>query len=250
VTEKSRAVGASPAAVRSVARLHTTIAHDLGVAIVSGQYQPGDVLPGEIEFSAHLKVSRSAYREAVRMLAAKGLVESRTKTGTRVSDRGRWNMLDPEVLAWAFVNEPPEAFVRSLFELRLIIEPAAAGLAATRRSVVQLARLGHALEEMGRHGLASAAGRQADHDFHNMILIAADNEPLAALSSTITAAVRWTTAYKHRKNAVPRNPIDDHGAVFDAIAAGDAARAREAMTMLVSLALDDTRTVLATPPEA
>jgi len=244
VRYKASVGGATPSNGRPVTRIHTTIAHDLGVAIVSGQYQPGDVLPGEIEFSAHLKVSRSAYREAVRMLAAKGLVESRTKIGTRVSERARWNMLDPEVLAWAFVNEPPQAFVRSLFELRLIIEPAAAALAATRRTAAQLAKLGHALEEMGRHGLATVAGRQADHDFHNMILLAADNEPLAALSSTITAAVRWTTAFKYRKNAVPRNPLDDHGAVFEAIAAGDVARAREAMTVLVSLALDDTRTVL------
>lgn len=246
MTDKSSAgagEGVSPVR-RPLNRIHTTIARDLGVAIVSGQYQPGEVLAGEIEFSAQLKVSRSAYREAVRMLAAKGLVESRTKTGTRVSERARWNMLDPEVLAWAFVNEPPHAFVRSLFELRLIIEPAAAALAATRRTAPQLAKLGHALEEMGRHGLATAMGRQADHDFHSLILLAADNEPLAALSSTITAAVRWTTVFKYRKNAVPRDAIGDHGAVFEAIAAGDATRAQTAMTALVSLALADTQTVL------
>jgi len=244
VTDRSSGGALGASGRQPVTRIHTTIARDLGVAIVSGQHQPGDILPGEVEFSAQLKVSRSAYREAVRILAAKGLVESRTKTGTRVSERARWNMLDPEVLAWAFVNEPPEAFVRSLFELRLIIEPAAAALAATRRSAAQLAKLGHALEEMGRHGLSTPAGRQADHDFHNLILLAADNEPLAALSSTITAAVRWTTVFKYRKNAIPRSPIDDHGAVFEAIALGDAAQARETMTTLVSLALDDTRTVL------
>lgn len=236
MTEKTSA-GAAP-------RIHTSIARDLGVAIVSGQYQPGAVLPGEIEFSAQLKVSRSAYREAVRMLAAKGLVESRTKTGTRVSERSRWNMLDPEVLAWAFVNEPPEPFVRSLFEMRLIVEPAAAALAAVRRTEPQLARMREALEGMGRHGLGTAEGRRADQDFHSLILLATGNEPLASLSSTITAAVRWTTAFKYRKNAVPRDPLDDHGAVFAAIAASDAAQARETMTALVSMALEDTSTVL------
>ena len=225
-------------------RIHGTIAHDLGVDIVTGRYEPGETLPGEIEFAHSLGVSRSAYREAVRMLAAKGLVESRTKTGTRVSERSRWNMLDPEVLAWAFVNEPPEPFVRSLFEMRLIVEPAAAALAATRRTEPQLARMRQALEGMGRHGLSTPEGRQADQDFHSLILLATGNEPLASLSSTITAAVRWTTAFKYRKNAVPRDPLDDHGAVFAAIAAGDAAQAREAMTALVSLALEDTSTVL------
>ena len=93
-------------------RIHGSIAHDLGVAIVTGRYQPGDVLFGEIEFSEQLKVSRGAYREATRMLAAKGLVESRPKTGTRVSPRSRWNLLDPDVLAWMFEGEPSEAFVR------------------------------------------------------------------------------------------------------------------------------------------
>ena len=58
-------------------RIHGTIAHDLGVAIVTGHYRPGEILPGEVEFSEQLQVSRSAYREAVRILAAKGLVESR-----------------------------------------------------------------------------------------------------------------------------------------------------------------------------
>ena len=74
--------------------------------------------------SEGLAVSRTAYREAVRTLSAKGLVESRPKAGTRVSERGRWNLLDPDVLAWAFETEPGEAFIRDLFELRKIVEPA------------------------------------------------------------------------------------------------------------------------------
>jgi DNA-binding FadR family transcriptional regulator len=140
-------------------RVHGSIAHDLGVAILTGQYAPGDRLPGEIEFSEQLKVSRSAYREAVRILAAKGLVESRPKTGTRVSDRSRWNVLDPEVLGWSFASEPSEEFIRDLFELRMIVEPAAAELAAIRRNGADLARMGHALGEMARLGLATEEGR-------------------------------------------------------------------------------------------
>src|SRR3954468_5928255 len=92
-------------------RLHGSIAHQLGVAILTGHYRPGEILPGEVEFSEQLQVSRSAYREAVRILAAKGLVESRPKAGTRVSDRERWNLLDPDVLAWAFEGEPSDAFI-------------------------------------------------------------------------------------------------------------------------------------------
>lgn len=114
-------------------RLHGAVAHKLGTAILSGDYAPGDTLSGEVEFSKSLDVSRSAYREAIQVLTAKGLVDSRPKIGTRVLPRSRWNLLDPDVLAWAFAGEPDLDFIRSLFELRGIIEPAAAALAADRR---------------------------------------------------------------------------------------------------------------------
>ncbi|MGZ3272502.1 MAG: FadR/GntR family transcriptional regulator [Caulobacteraceae bacterium] len=212
----------------------------MGVAIVTGKYKPGDILPGEVEFSEHLKVSRPAYREAVRILAAKGMVESRPKTGTRVSDRTRWNLLDPDVLAWAFEGEPSEAFIRDLFELRMIVEPAAADLAARRRDALDLAKMGHALEEMARHGLDSAAGQAADQIFHQSLLRAAHNAPLASLSSSVEAAVGWTTIFKQRKRKLPRDALPDHRALFYAIAEGDPEGARAAMIELLNLALLDT----------
>ncbi len=221
-------------------RIHGSIAHDLGVAIVTGRYKPGDTLSGEIEFSEQLKVSRGAYREATRMLAAKGLVESRPKTGTRVSPRSRWNLLDPDVLAWMFEGEPSEAFIRDLFELRMIVEPAAAECAAQRRTGEDLARMGHALEEMARHGLTTPEGRAADQSFHHLILEATGNEPLTTLSSTIAAAVGWTTIFKQRNRRLPRDPLPEHRALYAAIAEGAPAAARAAMTVLVRLALEDT----------
>jgi len=225
-------------------RIHGSIAHDLGVAIVTGRYRPGDILSGEIAFSEQLRVSRGAYREATRMLAAKGLVESRPKTGTRVSARSRWNLLDPEVLAWMFEGEPSREFIRDLFELRLIVEPAAADYAAQRRTGQDLARMGHALEEMARHGLSTAEGRAADQSFHNIILEATRNEPLITLSSTIAAAVGWTTIFKQRNGRLARDPLPDHRALYSAIADGDPVAARAAMTELVRLALEDTELVL------
>lgn len=221
-------------------RIHGSVARTLGVAILAGRHSPGDVLPGEIEFSEQLGVSRTAYREAIRILSAKGLVESRPKTGTRVSARSRWNLLDPDILAWAFEGEPSEAFIRDLFELRMIVEPAAAALAAERRSGHDIARMGHALEEMGRHGLATEEGRAADQAFHNIILEAARNGPLLALSSSIAAAVTWTTIFKHRGRGLPRDPMADHRALYETIVAGDPEAARAAMTELVRLALADT----------
>lgn len=221
-------------------RIHGTIAHDLGVAILTGRHQPGETLPGEIEFAQSLGVSRSAYREAIRILIAKGLVESRTRTGTRVSSRERWNLLDPEVLAWSFESEPSEAFVRDLFELRMIVEPAAAELAAKRRKPSDLALMREAIEGMRRHGLATPEGRAADQCFHSAILAAARNAPLMTLSSSIEAAVSWTTIFKQRERALPRDPLPDHERLYDAIAAADPVAARAQMAELVRLALDDT----------
>ncbi|MEW9856645.1 FadR/GntR family transcriptional regulator [Novosphingobium sp. M1R2S20] len=222
-------------------RLHGAIAHKLGTDILSGKYAPGDVLGGEVAFAEELKVSRSAYREAIQVLTAKGLVASRPKAGTRVLPRDRWNLLDPEVLGWAFAGEPDVEFVRSLFELRAIVEPAAARLAAQRRDKADLKTMKDALAAMRTHTLTTELGRAADRDFHNAILQATRNDALKVLSASIGAAVNWTTQFKQRSRALPRNPIPDHVKVYDAIAAGDANAAADAMNVLVDLALEDTR---------
>jgi DNA-binding FadR family transcriptional regulator len=220
-------------------RIHGTIAHDLGVAIVGGIRKPGEILGGEIEASAALGVSRTAYREAIRILSAKGLVESRPKAGTRILPRRHWNMLDPDVLAWAFEGEPETGFILDLFELRAVIEPAACAFAARRRTDDDLAVMRTALADMARLTLATAEGQAADQQFHRAILTAARNEPLAALASTVGAAVRWTTKFKQRERELPRDAQPDHEKVCEAIAAGDPAAAREAMSELLRLALAD-----------
>jgi len=220
--------------------IHSGIAHDLGIAIVSGKYPPGTLLSAEERFSSENKVSRGTYREATRILAAKGLVYSRTKSGTRVSERSSWNMLDLDVLAWMFESQPSEAFVRSIFELRSIVEPGAAALAAQRRDERQLARMGHALQEMERLGLQSVEGRAADQTFHYLILEATRNEPLVTLSSSIAAAVEWTTMFARRGKHALRDPMPDHFAVYDALVRGDSDAARSRMAQLVANAFIDT----------
>lgn len=220
-------------------RIHGTVARSIGIEIVAGARKPGDFLGGEIEASEELGISRTAYREAIRILAAKGLVESRPKAGTRITPRTRWNLLDPDILAWTFEGEPQRQFIVDLFELRAVIEPAAAGFAADRRSAADLADMGSALAVMREYGLADERGRAADQRFHRAILDAARNEPLAALASTVGAAVHWTTKFKQRRRALPRDPLPDHQRVYAAIEAADARAARDAMSDLLVLALED-----------
>jgi len=220
-------------------RKHQAVASQLAIAILSGEYQPGDSLDGEIEQSLALGVSRTAYREAMRTLVAKGLIESRPKAGTHVTPRHRWNLLDPDILAWMFTRRPDEHFVRDLFELRGIIEPAAAALAARRRGQDHLDTMAEALAQMGDLGLSETEGQEADRRFHRAILQASGNEALASLSSSVGAAVQWTTHYKQRASKAPRDPLPEHIAVYAAIEAADPVAATHTMTELLDLALAD-----------
>jgi DNA-binding FadR family transcriptional regulator len=126
----------------------------------------------------------------------------------------------------------------------MIVEPAAAELAAKLRNARQLSRMGHALELMAQHGLDTKTGQAADEQFHAIILEATDNELLVSLSGSIAAAVRWTTFFKYRTSQQFVDPIPLHQALFEAIADSDPAAAREATAVLVLQAQHDTEAAL------
>ncbi|GGB39259.1 GntR family transcriptional regulator [Sphingomonas metalli] len=224
---------------------HAQVAREMGIAIVTGRYPPGSNLPGEHEIAARRGIARSVVREALRMLGAKGLLESKPRAGTRVRDRAEWNLLDPDLLAWMFEGEPPADFVRSLFQLRLIVEPAAAELAAVTRTPAQLAAMDEALDQMALHGLATPEGQAADQRFHHLVLHATQNELLVSLAVTIGSAVRWTTIYKYRNSRHPRDPMPEHRLLYDAIAAQDPAAARAATVTLITEAEAATAAIVA-----
>jgi DNA-binding FadR family transcriptional regulator len=139
--------------------LHGQIVHAIGRQIVNGDIRPGEVVPVE----AGLTASRTVLREVIKVLAAKGLVESRPRTGTRVRPRHAWNLLDPDVLAWHQEGASTAAFLRQLSEVRLIVEPAAAELAARRAGESELQAIDEAYRDMvagggrTRHAHAAAA---------------------------------------------------------------------------------------------
>jgi DNA-binding FadR family transcriptional regulator len=237
---------AAPNAPNDRRRLHGSIAHDIAVAIVGGVYPPSSILPNEDQFSQQLAVSRTAYREAIRILSAKGLVESRPKIGTRVTERSKWSLIDPDVLAWHFEIEPSPTYLDQLFELRLMIEPRFAGLAAERNGPDDIKRLGEALARMEALTLQSPEGERADLDFHHAIIIATKNEALLALSPGIGATIRWSTRLTMRRplplqdDPIPDH-LPDHRVVFEAIARHDGTDAFAAMDRLVRESFADLR---------
>jgi DNA-binding FadR family transcriptional regulator len=220
-------------------RLHGTIARRLGIAILAGEYNPGDRLDTESAASEQLAVSPTTYREAMRILVAKGLVDARPRVGTRINARTKWRLLDVDVLEWMFETEPDVALLNSLFELRNLVESAAAGLAATRRSNEHLEAMRASLGTMAVHTLATARGRQADLEFHATLLDATGNPYIISLSRGVIAAISTTNLFKQRRRHVWRDPIPDHVRVFAAIEDRDSARAQKAMSDLIELARTD-----------
>lgn len=231
--------GPEPRPAPKPLRVHGTIARELGLAIVSGRLRPGHVLDGEIEASSRRHVSRTAYREAIRILSAKGLVHSRPRTGTRVSEMTEWHLLDPDVLSWMFSGEPRPEVLHGVFELRKIVEPAAAAVAAVRRRQQHLDQMRSALDDMALYTLRKPRGREADKAFHAALLAATQNPFIISMTNGVTAAVNSLTEFKLRVTEMDRNPVPDHFRVYDAIAAKDASGAHKAMSKLIRLAILD-----------
>ncbi len=219
--------------------LHGQVAHDIGARIVRGELAPGFTLPNEADLGAELNVSRTALREAIKLLAAKGLVESRPKTGTRIRPRASWNMLDPDVLSWLVSDAAFEDYADDLFEMRRVIEPAAAAIAATRGDKAAIAEIENAYQDMVAAGEDIEAGVEPDLRFHKGILVATGNEFIAPLGALIASALATSFRISSTPPGAKLNSLPRHEAVLLAIAAGDAERARKAMELLLSDAMED-----------
>jgi DNA-binding FadR family transcriptional regulator len=225
--------------------LHGQVAHDLGGRIMCGELAPGAVLPNEADFSASLHVSRTALREAIKVLAAKGLVESRPKTGTRVRPRTDWNLLDPDVLAWQFAAGPFTRFIEDLFELRQMIEPQAAALAARRAGATEVERIEEAYLGMEKAGNDSDLWIDPDLRFHQAIIRATGNELLWPLGAIIETALATSFRLSSADWDGPIHSLPLHRAILDAIRERNPDAAQAAMLRLLDGAADDVRHALA-----
>src|SRR6478736_7231427 len=149
--------------------VHIWLAGEIGLRIVRGDYPPGTILPNEAKWSETFDVSRSAVREAIKMLMAKSLLASRPKVGSWVEPKEHWNLLDRDVLSWYAASPDREVFLRTVQEFRYIIEPEATAFAAMRRTDEQMAEISLACREMGEATNLQERTR-ADTRFHLAIL--------------------------------------------------------------------------------
>jgi DNA-binding FadR family transcriptional regulator len=219
--------------------LHGEVVHTIGLQILRGALQPGDCLPTEEELSGDHSVSRTVMREAVKVLAAKGLVHARPKTGTRVRPRSEWNIVDPDVLAWRVEAGADSELYELVTEARVGIEPQAARLCASRATPEEIAEIGEAYDAMAAGVKDAPAYLAADLQFHDRILAACHNELLGHLGGVLRTVFRTTFEYTTASATSRRRALPLHRAILDGIAAhdGDAAELA-ARTLIADTAAD------------
>ncbi|GHO42514.1 FadR/GntR family transcriptional regulator [Ktedonospora formicarum] len=219
--------------------LYKQVERQIGLSIIRGEYEPGEALASEPELSAQFSVSRAVLREALRTLSAKGLVEARPKTGTRVRSRAEWNLLDPEVLAWQYEAGPEQEFLQALCEVRLMLEPMAAHLAAVRATEEEAEAIIRCCRDMEQTLEAPEDYTAVDLRFHMLICLATHNELLLNVMRTLTRAMHASREVTARIPGATRAAMPVHQRVAAAIQQHDEREAEEAMRALISLTLQD-----------
>jgi GntR family transcriptional regulator, galactonate operon transcriptional repressor len=216
--------------------LHARLAHEVGRRIISSDYPEGSNLPRESVLAEEFGVSRQAVREALKVLGAKGLVASRRRTGTSVLPRASWNLLDPDVIAWHSPGSIRREFLDDLVELRGVIEPAAAALAARRVDAERLARIKVALDGMRDNLDDLSKFLEADVEFHTALLTASGNSLFERLSTIIGPVLRVSFMLQARETWRYKIAVEQHAAVYEAIARGDPETAHDTMSEIVTTA--------------
>jgi DNA-binding FadR family transcriptional regulator len=225
--------------------MHGRIVRELGLRILSGDLQPGDRLPNEGELIALYEVSRPVLREAVRVLAAKGLVISRQRSGSVVRPRNEWHLLDPDVLYWMIQTKPAPDFVRTLMTVRRVFEPAAAALAAKAATDEQLAGIAEAYA-----GMAAAGDKEEllepDLAFHRRIAEATGNDLMAYIGTMLSLALRESIKLSSRLPNTHELSLPRHKAILTALLARDAAAAHQATVLQLDATQLDLSAVIST----
>jgi DNA-binding FadR family transcriptional regulator len=215
------------------ASMATHVARGIGTRIVSSAYLPGNLVEDEAALARHYKVSRSVIRDAVKILVGKGLLEVRRGIGTRVRSRANWGLLDNDVLAWHQSVPPDPDTLLQLMDVRQMIEPQAARLAAERASAADIAGITAALIQMEQNTDSIGEFVVADAAFHRAILRATGNEFLIALEGLIFSALLSSIRLTNRRPRDNKTSLSLHRNVAEAIARRNGAAAEDEMrTML------------------
>ena len=204
------------------------------VASFAATYAPEMALPQEPTLCQDLGVSRTVVREAIKVLTAKGLVDSRPKRGTVVRPCRAWNLLDADVLKWQSEADPDGQLLLHLTELRQAVEPAAAAMTAVRASDEQRALIADACEAMKNSVDRLEEFLAADLRFHVEVLHASGNPFFAPVANVVSSVLLSSLRVTNREPEDNATSVPVHQRVLKAIQAKDATRAERAMKELLA----------------
>lgn len=240
IPKTKQSMNSRPSAPR--ATFQEQVLDTLGREICSGQIRPGQLLPPEPDLCERFGFSRIVIREAIKSLAAKGLLEVTRRVGTLVLEPTRWNLFDPDIIFWrgeSAVFDP--TLSRDLMEVRRIIEPAAVRMAALRASDDERRNLRSAYMAMERAVAGKGDYVKADLTFHAIILNACGNQFLRQMQDAMSALLRVSFDVITTKPGGPAHSLPMHEAVCVAIEQGDAEAAERAALFLIDNAEEDLR---------
>jgi len=212
--------------------LSYVLAEKLAQRILEGEYPVGSILPGEMELGALFGVSRTAVREAVKTLTAKGMVLPRPRIGTRVLPRSQWNFLDKELLVWWMAQNNTDAVFNDFLIMRHSLEPQACALAAIHGDDKQQQQLLSIMEQMVALQDAFDKHRwiEIDMAYHELVYEMSGN------AFMISFANLFRPIYHNYFSAITDNQVvklDLHQGIVDAICQRDSQAAFAACTALL-----------------
>ena len=215
--------------------LHVQVAREIARKVISNELPQGSIIPGEMELCEQFGVSRTSLREAIKLLASKGILESRPKIGTRVRAREYWNFLDSQLLDWVVGIDNKESVYRDFLSLRKAIEPEAAALAALNASAEQRIMLSATFQKM--HNIATAevfdqsAWTEADMAFHRLVFLSTGNSFYLPFANVLCTMFKSFISHSSEEGGTC---IAEHKDIYDAIMAGQADKARAANLALLN----------------
>ncbi|MDN3699723.1 FadR/GntR family transcriptional regulator [Vibrio artabrorum] len=207
--------------------LHVQVAREIARGILSGELPQGSIIPGEMALCEQFSISRTALREAVKLLTSKGLLESRPKIGTRVVDRAYWNFLDPQLIEWMDGLTDIDQFCSQFLGLRRAIEPEACALAAKFATAEQRIELSEIFQKMVEVDEAEVFDQERwtdiDTRFHSLIFNATGNDFYLPFGNILTTMFVNFIVHSSEEGSTC---INEHRRIYEAIMAGDSDKAR------------------------
>ena len=228
------------AQLESTENLHGRVTRALAIEVIKAERNSQIlVFPNEAELCRQVGVSRSILREAIKVLQDKGMVEVRPRSGTRALPRSHWNQLDGDILTWQSSLKPDPRFLHDLCEVRLAIEPVAAGFAALRATDAEIAAvrecLGRRLQIVAADDLDAAV--EANLAFHRAVIAASHNPLFLQLNTTIRDPFRLALSYTLLLPASVALELEEYRELTEAIEERNPLAAKRSAEEIVGFAM-------------